>query len=239
MRWILFIAIMLLSAGARADNLALRVAPVLIDVAAPGRSAQLTLRNEHKVKLNVQLRIFKWVQNQSGDRLLETDDVAVSPPMMTLAPNVEYVARIVRTAKPAAIAEESYRLLVDQIPEPETSGNRTVSFVIRQSIPVFFGAARTTLPDVSWSIRHDTQAYVLAASNSGTKRLRIAKLTLNDSRGAVLVERKGLVGYVLGGSQASWAFPAARGHVARGPFRLRAESETEAIDVSLALQPAH
>lgn len=239
MRSVLFVAMILLSWSANAQTLALRVAPVLIDVAAPGRAAQLTLRNEHRISLNVQLRIFKWIQNENGDNLIETDDVAVSPPIMTLAPNVEYVARIVRVAKLPAVAEESYRLLVDELPAPGASGNRTVSFVVRQSIPVFFGGDRATPADVSWSIRPDGKRYILAASNSGTRRLRVAKLTLKDRQGTILAQRPGLVGYVLGGSQVRWALSAERSQSARGALRLQAESETEPIDVSPAPHAAH
>ncbi len=221
----------LMTGSVHADTLALRVAPVLIDVAAPGRAAQLTLRNEHGAALNVQLRIFKWVQNGSGDRLVETDDVAVSPPIVTLAPRTEYIARIVRTAKMPAETEESYRLLVDEIPQPGASGNKTVSFVVRQSIPVFFGGSKARPADVAWAIRREAKAIVLTASNSGTKRLRVARLALKDRQGTILAERPGLVGYVLGESRMSWTLPAARAQAAKGPLRLLAESETEPIDV--------
>jgi fimbrial chaperone protein len=216
-----------------ADALSLRVSPVMIDVQAPASAAQITLRNDHDVALDVQLRVFKWVQDKNGDRLEPTDDVVVSPPMTTLNPNVEYVVRVIRVSRTPPTREESYRLLVDELPDLARRRNGTVSFVVRQSIPVFFAGAQGT-PRVSWSVQQAGKSYVVSASNNGSKRLRVSKLTLTNGKGVPLAQRPGLVGYVLAGSEVSWSIPAHKAAPMAGRLGLTAESEAEPIDVEPA-----
>jgi fimbrial chaperone protein len=64
--------------------------------------------------------------------------------MLKVAPGTDYTVRIVRTAKGPVAGEESYRLLIDQLPEPKDRKANQVSLVIRHSIPVFFRGGRCT-----------------------------------------------------------------------------------------------
>ena len=101
-----------------AEASSLRVAPILLDVSAPGAATTLNLRNEGDEKLHVQIRIFRWTGNtQAGPSLEPTGDVVVSPPAATLLPATEYVVRVVRVARQPVAGEESYRILVDEVPD--------------------------------------------------------------------------------------------------------------------------
>ena len=66
--------------------------------------------------------------------------------------------------------------------------------------------------------------------NTGARRLRLANLKIGDASGAVLAERKGLVGYVLPGAEVSW--PAGAFQPAAG-VRLIADTDTGPIDAPL------
>ena len=67
----------------------LRVAPILLDVAAPGATTTLNLRNEGDRNLHVQIRVFRWTGTQSEPSLEPTSDVVISPPAATLAPGMK------------------------------------------------------------------------------------------------------------------------------------------------------
>lgn len=45
----------------------LQVSPISLDLAAPARTATLTLRNEGDTPTNVQIRAYKWTQNAGVD----------------------------------------------------------------------------------------------------------------------------------------------------------------------------
>jgi len=56
----------------------------------------------------------------------------------TLKPGGENVIRIVRVASTPVTARESYRVLVDQLPDPKAAKAGVVSILVRHAIPLFF-----------------------------------------------------------------------------------------------------
>jgi fimbrial chaperone protein len=118
----------------------LQVAPVLVEVPAPGATATLKLRNEGSQPLDAQIRVFQWTQVDGADVLTPTNDVAASPPVANLRPNTDYTVRIVRTKKEPVAKEEAYRLLIDELPQATPGTASGVNIALRYSIPVFFTA---------------------------------------------------------------------------------------------------
>jgi len=208
----------------------LRIEPILIDVAAPGTAATLTLRNDDLADANVQIRVFKWSQANGKETLEPTTDVVASPPAVKLPSGKDYVVRVVRTAKRAFQGEESYRILVDQLPSAQPPPAGQVNLLLRQSIPVFFGAGADARPNVAWSVAFDGPSLMLTAKNNGARRLRVAAVTLRDEAGNTVSFGEGLVGYALSRSTASWkavAQPAAFG--AKGSIVLSGQGDTGPI----------
>jgi fimbrial chaperone protein len=212
-----------ISAAAAAQ---LRVEPVLLELNAPAAAGTLNLRNDEDTEITVQTRVMKWTQTAGKETLEPTTDVVASPPAVALAPGADYVVRIVRVTKQPVRGEESYRVLVDQLPRLGKQQNRSVNLLIRQSIPVFFRAREFNSPAVAWSISPEAGKLVVAASNTGDERLRIASLRLKDSSGATISFGSGLVGYVLGRSSMSWIAPNyPRGFGTSGPVSITAETD--------------
>lgn len=208
MRSVLIVAALALAlAPAPLFAASLQVAPVSIEVPAPGAAATIKLRNEGTSVLNAQIRIFRWTQTNGEEKLEPTEDVVASPPLAALAPQTEYTVRIVRLTKRPVAAGETYRLLVDELPDPKLQRNRMVTLVLRYSIPVFFYAREAASAKVTWAIeRRDGRVY-LAATNSGDRHARISALKIKDASGATISFGEGLIGYVLGRSTMRWAAP--------------------------------
>jgi fimbrial chaperone protein len=59
-----------------------------------------------------------------------------SPPAAKLAPKSNYVVRVVRVTKRPVSGEESYRVLIDQLPEGAQQKGNAVNLLVRYSIPV-------------------------------------------------------------------------------------------------------
>ena len=182
----------------------LSVSPTLIDQAAPNGAAAVTIQTPGKQPVRVQVRILRWTQIDGKDRLELTRDVVTSPPMLKVAPGTDYTVRVVRIAKRPVVGEESYRLLVDQLPEPKDRKANRVNLVIRHSIPVFFRTGDEQGPAVSWSAVKTRQGIKLTARNDGDRRLRLEKLLVKTAPGKILRKVDGLAGYVLGHSTMTW-----------------------------------
>lgn len=213
-----------LAASAPAGAGSLQVEPVLVDITAPGATSTVTLRNQGTTPVDAQIRVFRWSLVNGKEQLDPTDDVVASPPSVTLTPKGQYIARIVRVSKQPVVGEESYRLLVDQLPDLSQQRNGAVNLMVRYSIPVFFGAPDKKSPTVTWSVATNGDKITLTARNSGERRLRISALSLRDAGGKSLSFGNGLAGYALGQSAVSWTVPR-RGFAITGPASVWAQSD--------------
>jgi fimbrial chaperone protein len=208
----------------------LQVAPVLVEVPAPGATATMKLRNEGTKPLDAQIRIFQWTQVDGADVLTPTNDVVASPPVASLRPGTDYTVRIVRTKKEPATKEEAYRLLVDELPEAAGGQAASVSIALRYSIPVFFTVTGAP-PKLSWELEQRANKPVIVASNAGDRRIRLAKLKITDGKGGVANFGDGLAGYVLGHSSMSFPVPtSSKGFGAGGLASISALSDLGPID---------
>jgi fimbrial chaperone protein len=204
-RLLVAVASLSLWAMAPASAGSIGIFPVTIDSSNP--TATLTLRNNSDKPSGVQVRIFKWSQKNGRDSLVPTTDAVVSPPQISMQANGEYVVRVVRSSNaPAMDGEDSYRVLVDEIPRLEGNGTQ-VAIALRQSIPVFFSNGNAAEPQVKWQVLNRKGRMVVRATNTGQKRARISGLAVKGSKSRNF--GAGLNGYVLGGSVREWVGGAA------------------------------
>jgi fimbrial chaperone protein len=191
----------------------------------------LKLRNEGAKPLDAQIRIFRWTQVDGADSLTPTDDVAASPPAASLRPSTDYTVRIVRTSKEPVAKEESYRLLIDELPGPASGAAASVSIALRYSIPVFFTVPGAVTPKLTFELKQRANKSVIVVSNAGDRRVRLAKLKFTDGKGAIASFGDGLAGYVLGRSSKDFEVPAnAKGFGTGGVVSMSAQSDTGPIE---------
>lgn len=196
-------------AGAPAQAASLQASPVLVEMTDKAPTAVITVRNTGDKPINVQTRVMRWTQEGGRESLEEADDVVASPPMTTLRPGNNYAVRVVRTARGALSDEQAYRVLVDQLPDADSQRSGTVALVMRHSIPVFIGTGEAGQPKVSWTLGSRNGKLTLRATNSGSRRLRLAQVSVKLADGRKISFGNGLMGYVLAGSTMEWSSSAA------------------------------
>ena len=211
-----------------AEAQSLRVSPVTIDLSAGAVSSILTLDTASKEGVAVQARVFRWSQADGEDKLEKTEDVVISPPVLTVHDNAPSKIRLVRVAKTPVSGEESYRVLIDEIPDRKKLQSGSVALAFRQSLPVFFLGVDARPASMSWKVVSRKGKLVLEAANSGQKRVRIYKLAVTDEKNNDLLHGGG-AGYLLGGSAKSWELP---GAAAGKTLTIDAESDTGPIHAS-------
>ena len=188
---------------AMASAAQLHVRPVSIVLKAPAQASKVVLTNRGKTPIAAQARLYRWTQKNGHDVLKRTRMVVASPPLLKMKPGRAHVVRIVRLAKTPVRGEESYRLIVDEIPQQKPNGAGVV-FALRYSIPVFFQQPGATPPRISWQARRSKGGVLLKATNAGQLHERISNLRLTLPGGHTVVLAKGLAGYVLGNSARTW-----------------------------------
>jgi fimbrial chaperone protein len=185
----------------------MRVSPTIVEVPSSSSASTLRLHNPSSASVSFQVRVYRWTQHEGMDELTETDSVVASPPIATLSAGKSQVVRIVRVSKSPVQGEESYRILVDEIPDRKTARKNAVMLAVRHSIPLFFGSSAGVPNSLAWSIERIGNSLICVVRNSGDQRVRLAELELRDVGGNLIAQRDGLVGYVLGQSQVSLPVP--------------------------------
>jgi fimbrial chaperone protein len=219
------LVVLAMAFASTAHAASLRIAPILVEISEPAKTAVVTLRNEGDKAITVQSRIMRWSQSNGEDRLEPATGVVTSPPIRTIAPGAENVVRIVRVDDTNAKGEEAYRLIIDQLPDPKQRKPNTVNLLIRHSVPVFLSGAGSTKPRLSWSIKRSGGNLLVSATNSGGSHVRISDFGLKTPGGEEIAKANGLVGYVLAGSTVRWRFALLRKSYS-GVVTLVARSET-------------
>ncbi|MGO9474959.1 MAG: molecular chaperone [Rhodomicrobium sp.] len=218
------------SATGHAQAQSLRVAPVTIDLPVSVQSAVLTVGNDSPKPLTVQTRVFRWSQRDGQDVLEKTSDVVVSPPILTVSKGTDGTVRVARVSSVPVSGEETYRILLDEVPSREKMQGGGVAILMRQSLPVFFAGLDAKPRALSWQTSWKGNKLVLRAANSGEKHVRLTQLRLLDETSKEIAKIDGLAGYVLGGQTKSWELPLPRGGVVAGtPLSINATTDTGPI----------
>ena len=114
-----------------------KVTPIRIELDKNAKSGVVTIVNEGTEKLNVQMKAFEWTQDAEGkDVYTETEDIIFFPKIMTIEKQEERILRA-GIKIPAVAKEKTYRLFVEEIPEPRKSEGINVAIAIRFGVPIF------------------------------------------------------------------------------------------------------
>ncbi|MDR3521333.1 MAG: fimbria/pilus periplasmic chaperone [Acidocella sp.] len=192
----------------------LQISPTTLAL-SPGGVVTANLYNSGDATANAQARLKRWTQDDSGDVLADTDNVVVSPPFASLAPQASQILRIADLSTPASVSETAYRLLVNQLPSAGALSGAHVEILLAFSVPVFIAGSAQTPPSLSYAIVNRGADMLLAVYNAGGTHARLASLRLRAASGAVIMAIPGLAGYALPNAAAIIKIPAAQATAAR------------------------
>lgn len=114
-----------------------RVMPIRLELGRQAKSGVVTVINDAKERLQLQMKAFEWAQDEEGkDRYTETDDLVFFPKMMIFERDEERILRAGIKA-PATKREKTYRLFLEEIPGPRKTEGVNVAIAIRFGVPIF------------------------------------------------------------------------------------------------------
>ena len=194
-----------LSMGPAAGAQALSVLPVNVQMAPGEQAATVTVANQGTSETAVQIRAYKWSQDGDKDELTASNDVIVSPPIARIAPGDSQVVRLILRHPPQG-REETYRIILDQIPPPAEPG--VVHVVLRMSIPIFAQPATRATADVQFHVEVKDGQTSLVGVNNGLRHEAIRGIELKTSDGRTLKVESGVSPYILAGTTRHWKIDA-------------------------------
>ena len=209
----------------------LQVSPIVIQFYQGTQAQPMWLTNQGDAPLRAQVRIYKWTQSGDEENLELTNEVVASPPVMEIGAGQRQLLRIVRRNLAPAGREESYRVIVDELPHgdaPSGGDANALSFLLRYSIPAFVSPAAAPAK----AFQHQAQGQMHAdlsriqITNQGGARIRASRLVHEDANGKTTTVMDGLIGYVLAHGRRTWDLPASAASLPPGTFRIRIANDT-------------
>src|SRR5206468_11183845 len=108
-----------------------QIDPVSIELPHDRNSASLSVRNRDSQPISMRVRVYRWSQANGEDVYQDSEDLVVSPPIFTIAPDHR---QLIRIGPRTAAAGTAYRIVLEEIP-PAVREGTGIRVALRINLP--------------------------------------------------------------------------------------------------------
>ena len=208
----------------------LQVAPISVAFSPQEKAKEIWLTNTSERPIRAQTRVLIWSQVAGQDQVNPTRDLVASPSITEIKAGEQQLIRIIRIASQNTTVEQTYRLLIDELPSSAQADAQTgLQLLLQYSIPVFIQptdsiAMRNGLTLLN-QVNFQYQNQQLIVKNNAKSHIRISELTYINPNGERIPLINGLVGYALAGQSMRWDIPESKKILPNGKFEARINSD--------------
>lgn len=212
------------------------ITPVRIFMSPRDRAVAVTVTNDSDEEVVMQADLYTWRQKADGsDDLVLTEDLVLTPPILKLAPRARQVVRLARLAPAPTGVQQTYRLVMREVPEARAGNQLQLQVALAFSLPVFI-SPNGVKRDLQCGLERVAADTVRAVcTNSGNAYAQIRAFELIDGRGVKVAARE-TGGYLLPSIRRSFELKAAEGRIAPGNVKLQValdDGTLQAFDATL------
>jgi fimbrial chaperone protein len=162
-----------------------RVAPARVFLDRDIKSSVITVVNEGDEKVNLQGKAMEWSQDAEGkDVYQDTPDLVFFPRMLLLSKDEQKIIRAGMKI-PAAAKEKTYRLFIEEIPQPRKSPSDVaqLTVAVKFGIPVFVKPLKEEVKGEIAAAALAKGGVSVTVKNTGNTHFRISDITVKGSDG--------------------------------------------------------
>lgn len=202
---LLALSIGLASASSFAANFA--VNPLKVVLSPQKNSEILSIHNSANLPLRLQIEAKNWSVGANGEWVLtDTDDLIYTPELLEIGPGQDAVLRV-GSDNPPDEKEQSYRLLMTEIPDASTATTTKngVELKVRTqlSLPVFIEPPVPVQPELHiTNVQQKNADMRISIINKGTQRTDAQGVSVNvlDASGKSIDKQQETISYALSNS---------------------------------------
>lgn len=184
-----------------------RVAPIRLDFDKGTKSGVITVSNDSAEKVHLQIKAAEWIQDAEGkDKYSDTSDLIYFPKIMILDKNEEKVLRTgIKTS--SVEKEKTYRLFIEEIPQPSKEEGASVAVAIRFGVPIFIKPEKEQARGEVKKIEISKGVLKAVVKNSGNVHLMISSINIkgNNKEGNEVYSKELSGWYLLNGSSRTYS----------------------------------
>lgn len=158
-----------------------RVSPIRLYLGSDARSGMVSVINEGTGRFQVQMKAFKWEQDAEGkDQYTETNDLIFFPKIMVFDKAEERALRV-GIKMPATTREKTYRLFIEEIPEPKKAEGTSIAVAIRFGVPIFVKPLKEELKGEITKLELNRGECRISVKNSGNAHFIINSVEIKGT----------------------------------------------------------
>lgn len=182
---------------------AIEVSPTKVFFQPDQKFTSIIVKNLSKEKVFIQAELLHWQQKDSKNIYNTSKELIISPPLFSIEPESEQVVRIGRKQLTQSSSEQSYRLLLSEIPDQFKLTNG-LKIVLRLNLPIFITPKETTQHDLKWSRSVKNNQVTLSIYNPNNTHRMVNKVELKDKLNKSLYEKQNAFIYLLPKQKYTW-----------------------------------
>ncbi|MEK6791526.1 MAG: fimbria/pilus periplasmic chaperone [Deltaproteobacteria bacterium] len=179
-----------------------KVSPIRIDLDKDTKSGFVTVVNDGAERINTQIKLFEWTQDADGkDVYTESNDLIYFPRIMTINAGEERILRVGLKA-PAIAKEKTYRVFIEEIPQPKKAPGAQVAIAIRFGVPIFVKPVKEEPKGALVGLELSGGVLKVPVRNEGNTHFTITAISVKGAnvKGEEVFSRDLTGWYLLGGS---------------------------------------
>jgi len=157
-----------------------QVSPARISLDRGTKSSVITVVNEGEERINLQGKAMEWSQDSDGkDVYKETSDLVLFPRILMINKGEQKIIRT-GTKIPATSGEKTYRLFIEEIPQPKKAATDSaqLTVAVRFGVPVFVKPIKEELTGELAATELAKGMLNATVKNTGNTHFRISEISL-------------------------------------------------------------
>jgi len=182
--------------------------PVKLFFDARQKTNIIRVKNNADEKLSLQITIYSWAQNEaSEDQYSPTGDVILFPKIFNLGGGEDRIIRVgIRV--PPGVKEKTYRIYLEEIPQPLKAEGAVLRTVLKIGVPVFISPVKTEASGEIEKIELSKGTLTMIVKNKGNVHFIIENVKMSgvDPSGTSVFQKEEASRYLLEGRSRIFSF---------------------------------
>jgi fimbrial chaperone protein len=212
------------------------VFPVKAELRAGALNETINVANRGPSRIRISVKVMEWTQDAQGkDVYTDTTDLVYFPRQMEIEPGARRLVRVGAKA-PAGAAERTFRMFIEEQPEPAAEGSAQIAVSFRFGVPIFVAP---TVPRVQADVMEptlDKGKVSVVLKNNGNQHVRVTRVAVTDEAG---FSREVAGWYALAGTERTFTVDVPRDACRKAKiFNVAVEGEGLRDERKLRVDPA-